>query len=127
MRHPGVVSGANCGLELDGTGPFLVFASIDDSTTTPTATPTSTPAALTGGSCGGTHPLSTCPAPAAVGEGDELAAQPIVTTNMPYDGSNSSFLLNALLLLIGLLTFWSILGPVVVQQRRKRVPNGAES
>lgn len=48
-------------------------------------------------------------------------------SNMPYAGSHSSFLMNALILLIGVLLFWAVLGPVVVQQRRKRVPNGAES
>ena len=48
-----VISGASCGLELDGTGPFLVFASAEEEQPT-----------LRANLCGGTRPLGAGPDPA---------------------------------------------------------------
>lgn len=63
----------------------------------------------------------------ALDDGHEPTVQPIVDSNMPYAGSDPSFVMNALIVLIGVLLFWAVVAPVVVQQRRKRVQNGAES
>lgn len=77
-----VVSGASCGLELDGTGPFLVFASAEEGTP-----------GLSANLCGGTRPLGSGPDP-ALGPGyAAVRAVPVVAAAEAGDDDSQPALL----------------------------------
>lgn len=65
-----VVSGASCGLELDGTGPFLVFANVGQDADPP----------LEANLCGGTRPLGSGPGRALGAGYPAVTAVPVVAT-----------------------------------------------
>lgn len=77
-----VISGASCGLELDGTGPVLVFASAEEGES-----------ALKANLCGGTRPLGTGPDP-ALGPGyAAVRAVPVVAAAESAERESSPALL----------------------------------
>lgn len=98
-----VVDGASCGLELDGTGPFLVFAEADPKN----------PSTLRANLCGGTRPLGTGADP-VLGAGSEPVAVPIVAVAESGDDPHA-----ALLALGGLLGLVAAVG-LVLELRRRR-------
>ncbi len=108
IRQPvgSVVSGASCGLELDGTGPFLVFADAGKA------------GALKANLCGGTRPLGTGPDPALGAGYEPVAAVPVVAA--PGSEGESS---PALLALGGALGLIAIGGLAVELHRRRTRPN----
>lgn len=107
QRVISVASSGSCGLELRGSGPFLVFASRKN---------------LFGGAatdlnaflCGGTRPLGTGADP-ALGEGQELRAVPVAGgDNLADDEGSSSNLLE-----LGALLSAVAAGGVLVARRRR--------
>jgi hypothetical protein len=106
-----VISGASCGLELDGTGPFLVFASANEE-----GQP-----ALKANLCGGTRPLGSGPDP-ALGPGyAAVRAVPVVAAAATHDGDSQP----ALLALGGALGLIAA-GGLAFELRRRRAHLGSE-
>ena len=104
-----VISGASCGLELDGTGPFLVFAAAEEGETT-----------LQANLCGGTRPLGSGPDP-ALGPGyAAVRAVPVVAAAESGDGDSQP----ALLALGGALGLIAA-GSLAFEMRRRRA-SGSE-
>lgn len=103
-----VISGASCGLELDGTGPFLVFASATEDGNPP----------LTANLCGGTRPLGSGPG-AAFGAGyAAVTAVPVAAAGDDGDGDSEP----ALLALGGALGLTALTGLAFELRRRRARP-----
>ena len=106
-----VVSGASCGLELDGTGPFLVFASADEDGRR----------ALKANLCGGTRPLGSGPDPSLGAGYAAVRAVPVVAAADSGDGDSRP----ALLALGGVLGLIAA-GGLAFELRRRRPHPGPE-
>lgn len=100
--------GAACGLELSGSGPFLVYASRSEAYGEET---------LSAGLCGGTRAVDKG-VPAALGAGREIVAEPVSALGPTTDDEDSSSNLGVLALAGGLL----IAGGAVVLTRKRRHP-----
>lgn len=95
-----VVSGASCGLELEGAGPFLVFATAEE-------------ASLKANLCGGTRPLGAGAGPALGAGYQPVAGVPVVAA---VDDADSQPALLALGGALGLIAA----AAMVCESRRRR-------
>lgn len=107
------VSGASCGLEITGSGPFLVFAGREPATDSRSGSRT-----LGANLCGGTRPLDAKAVPASFGEGRAIAAEPISALGPTTDAEEEDETDNlAWLALAGGL--FIVVGTIIATRRRR--------